>query len=293
MSDPVPFYDLYGESFVRKELGLAHVEDIAFRSFDLEWKIAPHRHDKLTQIICTFDNSWVVQLDDNRYELTGNWLVLIPSGVVHSFVFEPNTRGFVVSLNQGVFEESANAEHHSRLPELLWVPSVIEFRDSQQIEHFMAYIKLLKDELNSADAEQELAVNRLVELILLTVKRQQHLQSVSAGATGRESKILLGFRHLIEQCYTQHLSVHDYAKQLHVSISTLNRLCQAQLNESPKAIIHQRLVIEAKRRLVYTKQTIEEIAVFLGFKDPAYFSRFFKQLVGVTAGEFRQQGHIY
>ncbi|MBJ2137664.1 helix-turn-helix domain-containing protein [Paraglaciecola chathamensis] len=59
------------------------------------------------------------------------------------------------------------------------------------------------------------------------------------------------------------------------------------------AIIHQRLVIEAKRRLVYTRQSVDEISAFLGFNIPAYFSRLFKQFVGVTAGTFRQKGGIW
>ncbi|MBN24869.1 MAG: AraC family transcriptional regulator [Alteromonadaceae bacterium] len=292
MSASIPFYDLYGESFIRKDVGLAHVEDIAFRSRGLGWEIEPHRHDKLTQIICTFDDSWVVQLDDKRYELSGNWLVLIPAGVVHGFVFEPNIQGYVVSLNQDALEGTCDADPQSTLPELLWVPSVIEFRDRQQIERFMTYIKLLKDELVSAEAEQGLAINRLVQMILLTVKRQQHLQAVSAGSSGRESKVLLAFRHLIEQNYTKHLSVQDYAKQLHVSVSTLNRLCQGQLNESPKSIIHQRLISEAKRRLIYTRQSVEEIAYTLGYKEPGYFSRFFKLGVGMSAGMYRKTSVI-
>ena len=53
--------------------------------------------------------------------------------------------------------------------------------------------------------------------------------------------------------------------------------------------MHQRLISEARRRLVYTQQTLDEIALTLGFKDTGYFCRFFKQMEGTTAGEFRQQ----
>ncbi|CAD5282679.1 Transcriptional regulator, AraC family [Alteromonas sp. 38] len=293
MFNPIPFYDLYGESFIRKEVGLAHVEDIAFRSCDLEWQIAPHRHDKLSQVVCTFDNTWDVQLDEKCYTLSGNWLVLIPAGAVHGFKFEPNTKGFVISLNQDLLESTSIGEQQSTLPALLWTPSVIEFRDKLQLKRFTTYVELLRDELNSGEADQTAAVSHLVQMLLLIIKRQQHIHAVSEGASGRESKVLLGFRHLIEQHYRQHLSVKTYAEQLHVSVSTLNRLCQGKLNDSPKAIIHQRLIIEAKRRLVYTSQSVDEISAFLGFNDPAYFSRFFKQFVGLTASAFRQQGNKF
>jgi AraC family transcriptional regulator, transcriptional activator of pobA len=292
MNGTIPFYDLYGEVFIRKEPGLVHVEDIAFRSKGLGWEIAPHRHDKLAQIVCTFDDAWTVQLDDKRFELNGNWLVLIPPGVVHSFVFEPNIQGYVVSLNQDILTDTAVFDSQATIPELMWKPQVIEFRNKQQIERFITYIKLLNDELVCAEPDQNFAIHQLVQLILLTVKRQQHIQAMKSSEGGRESRILLGFRHFIEQHYQQHLSVAEYASLLHVSVSTLNRLCQARLNDSPKSIIHQRLVSEAKRRLIYTRQSVEDIAYTLGFKDPGYFSRFFKHWVGMSAGEFRKSSAI-
>lgn len=287
----IPFYDLYGEAFIRQEPNVAHVEDIATRSRGLGWEIAPHRHNRLSQIIAVFDGHWTVDLDDKHHELQGNWLVLIPAGVVHGFHFASNTKGFVLSLNDSLLVGQGETTA-GELSALVWKPQALEFKDSMQIELFCSYIKLLKHELTADEVAQNLAVNHLVQLILVTVLRQQRLQAMTLSNTSRESSILLKFRALIEQHYMQHLAVKDYAQQLHISISKLNRLCQTLLNDSPKAIIHQRLVIEAKRRLIYTKQSVEEIAEVLGFSDPAYFSRFFKQMVGLTAGAFRQQGNI-
>jgi AraC family transcriptional activator of pobA len=287
----IPFYDLYGEAFIRQEPNVAHVEDIAARSRGLGWEIAPHRHNRLSQIIAVFDGQWTVDLDDKHHELHGNWLVLIPAGVVHGFHFASNTQGFVLSLNDSLLAGQAEATA-GELSALVWKPQALEFKDARQIERFCSYIKLLKHELSADEVAQNLAVNHLVQLILVTVLRQQRLQAMTLSSASRESSILLKFRALIEQHYQDQLAVKDYAEQLHISISKLNRLCQTLLNNSPKAIIHQRLVIEAKRRLIYTKQSVEEISEVLGFSDPAYFSRFFKQMVGITAGAFRQQGNI-
>lgn len=288
----IPFYDLYGEAFIRQEPNVAHVEDIATRSRGLGWEIAPHRHNRLSQIIAVFDGQWTVDLDDKRHELQGNWLVLIPAGVVHGFHFASNTQGFVLSLNDSLLTKQDESKAGEGLSALVWKPQALEFKDSQQVEKYCNYIKLLKHELYADEVAQNFAVTHLVQLILLTVLRQQRLQAMTLGSASRESSLLLKFRALIEQHYQQHLAVADYAQQLHISVSKLNRLCQSLLNNSPKAIIHQRLLIEAKRRLIYTQQSVEEISELLGFSDPAYFSRFFKQMVGLTAGAFRQQGNV-
>lgn len=291
-SKTIPFYDLYGEAFIRKEPNVAHVEDIATRSRGLDWEIEPHRHSRLSQIIAVLDNSWTVELDDHKLQLDGNWLVLIPAGVVHGFHFASDTKGFVLSINDALLGVDGSPNSLAGLNDLVWQPHAVQFKDDQQLAHFCSYINLLQQELNADQLGQNMAVNQLVRLILLTVLRQQRLQAIAVGSANRESAILFKFRSLIEQHYTEHLAVKEYAERLFISVSKLNRICQSLLNDSPKAIIHQRLIIEAKRHLIYTKQTVEEISNVLGFNDPAYFSRFFKQIVGVTAGVFRQQDSI-
>ena len=37
------------------------------------------------------------------------------------------------------------------------------------------------------------------------------------------------------------------------------------------------MVLEAKRDLRYTQKSVKEIAIDLGFEDPAYFTRYFKK----------------
>jgi len=45
-------------------------------------------------------------------------------------------------------------------------------------------------------------------------------------------------------------------------------------------VIQERIVTEAKRSLMYSGQTIQEIAFELGFEDPFYFSKVFKKVTG-------------
>jgi AraC family transcriptional activator of pobA len=52
-------------------------------------------------------------------------------------------------------------------------------------------------------------------------------------------------------------------------------------------IVHARLLLEAKRQLLYTSEPVSEIAYALGFDDPAYFTRFFSQRTGVSPRVFR------
>jgi len=52
-------------------------------------------------------------------------------------------------------------------------------------------------------------------------------------------------------------------------------------------LLHDRLVLEAKRKLSFSHQSVKEISYELGFEDPAYFSRFFKNHAGIAPQDFR------
>jgi AraC family transcriptional activator of pobA len=82
--------------------------------------------------------------------------------------------------------------------------------------------------------------------------------------------------------------VSAYADALNISTSTLNRICHQSIGSNAKSMIRSRVIIEAKRRLEYTKQPLDQVAYYLGFKDPAYFSRVFKQSVNMSPSEYRK-----
>lgn len=58
-------------------------------------------------------------------------------------------------------------------------------------------------------------------------------------------------------------------------------------NRSALQLLHERLLLEAKRQLTYTNMTIGQVADLLGFSEPAYFTRFFKRLTGLSPRDFR------
>ena len=50
-----------------------------------------------------------------------------------------------------------------------------------------------------------------------------------------------------------------------------------------------RLLLAARRQLIYTERNVAEIAYHLGFSDPSYFTRFFKRATSLTPAEFRRR----
>lgn len=106
---------------------------------------------------------------------------------------------------------------------------------------------------------------------------------------GSSAEILSRFRRLLEERYQQHLRVSDYARLLGMTPDRLHALCSRELKRSPSELIQQRVVKEAASRLEAGAVAVKQIAFALGFKDTAYFNRFFRKHTGEAPGAWRRR----
>ncbi|MEL6973268.1 MAG: response regulator, partial [Bacteroidota bacterium] len=78
----------------------------------------------------------------------------------------------------------------------------------------------------------------------------------------------------------EEFSVEAMAKQLHLSRVQLFRKIKALTDLTPTLLIRQVRLQKAQQLLRESDQSISEIAYACGFKDPAYFSRVYKERFG-------------
>ena len=97
------------------------------------------------------------------------------------------------------------------------------------------------------------------------------------------------FREKVESHLRMGLSIAQYAKALSVTPARLRAACLEVTGKPPARVLEDRLLLEAKRNLTYTNMTVAETAYYLGFADPAYFSRFFSKHAGESPATFRKR----
>ncbi len=100
------------------------------------------------------------------------------------------------------------------------------------------------------------------------------------------------FRQLVELHYRDNLSVDAFSRMLGVTRAHLHDACVRAVGLAPQQLVHERLNVEARLRLRETTQTIEQIAFSLGFRDPAYFNRFFRRRAGMSPGAYRKAARV-
>ena len=285
----VPRFFLYGEESDSNNSEFVHVETIAARSETRGWRIKPHRHGKLFQILVLDSGNAEISLDNKKIHVENACAIAIPTGVVHGFVFSPNTEGYVVSIAEPMIQQSALSYAEGVFETVLDKPRVLSFTTQDKlVTQLREYCNLLSSELNAHDVGMRQASEWLAKMILLILFRAIKQQDEGSKVGHSLNSHYYQFQKLLENNYRSHWTVAQYAEALQTSVSTLNRVCRKSKGVAAKAIIAEKLFVEAKRSLLYTQLHVDQIAYNLGFDDPAYFSRFFKNKSGLSPTSFRQ-----
>lgn len=116
-----------------------------------------------------------------------------------------------------------------------------------------------------------------------------HDERREAAARGGSAALVGNFLQMVELHYRDGWPIARYAAALGVTSDKLHAHCQRESGCGPRALIHERLVREACTRLQQLDLPVEQIGYGLGFRDPAYFNRFFRKYRGASPGTYRRQ----
>lgn len=280
--NPVPVFKLYGETTAWPTPDLIHCESIPERSRLHHWEIKAHRHSDLVQLLYVQSGQAQLQVEGALTEVGGGSLQVVPALCVHGFRFSDDVQGYILSLAQPLAEQLAAALDSSvlRQPACFAIGSERRYLD--------ALFESIASEYDQQQSGRDVMLQSLISVLLVSLSRRAQAQSSNQGPDrGREH--VEAFTRLLENHYREHLPIEHYAGALTISTAHLNALCRRLAGQSALQMINQRLLLEAKRCLVYSAMTVNQVSDSLGFSDPAYFSRFFKRMTGLSPKGFRIQ----
>jgi len=103
-----------------------------------------------------------------------------------------------------------------------------------------------------------------------------------------QTKLFKDFSLLVDLNFKKEHSVSYYAERLGLSPKSITKNFQKNGSTSPSDYIKNRVLLEAKRQLIYTDDSVKQIAYDLGFNDPAYFTRFFTKSEQKSPVQFKK-----
>jgi len=279
----IPNYHLYGEEKRTGFPDILHCESIAARSAKHNWIIAPHRHYSLHQIFWIRYGGGQMTVDGQDFALSDNQLISIPVNAVHGFEFVQNTQGYVLTIPaqrlRQAFENTPDLQ--SRLEGVRIIPA------TESLKFYMQEISNEHGKIIEGRPEMLLHLASLLALSLAR-KIKDEGQQIAAPKDRKLTQIHT-FQSNVENNYKQQHKALFYAEAQNITLPHLTRLCRQVLGKPASEVIQERLLLEARRSLVYTRLPVGEIAYELGFNDPAHFSKFFKSRSGQSPSAYRDK----
>ena len=279
----IPVFKLYGEQQDWLSPDLLHCETISLRSRIHDWEIRPHRHADLCQLLYVHKGRAQVEIEGQHHVLAPSAIQVIPPLCVHGFQFSPDVEGFVLTLAAPLVAQ-LQAQLGGSMSALQRAAS---YPAGQDRDYLNSLFNAVQNEYVGAQPARDMLLQSLISVLLVWVTRQviQRREARQVPQRGREYLSL--FNQQVETRFREQPTVEQLAHKVGISVAHLNTVCRELSGQSALQIIHQRLLLEAKRLLIYTPMTVSEVADNLGFADPAYFSRFFRRLNGTSPSVFR------
>jgi len=252
-----------------------------------------HHHDRFFQLHVVLEGNVRVHLDSVSYNVQGPMFFLTPPTVPHSFIIDDKASGHVITVRQEIIWEllSDIEQHHWQgfMQRALCVELSSEQENNSSAARMLQLLNMMSAENKPDNLLHNRAQRALLQLVLIDISRLSEQSSPQQNTQKEDIRVFHQFNSLIEKNYKKHSPLSVYASQIGVTEARLNSICRRLAGLPSKRLIMDRLIQEARRLLIFSNAPVTEIGYQLGFKDPAYFARFFRRNTGVSASGFRVQ----
>ncbi|MFE9406470.1 helix-turn-helix domain-containing protein [Streptomyces sp. NPDC006530] len=268
----------------RLDVPLPHLLPFAIGTFDTIGALSranfPHRHT-FYEIVYVTGGHGAHVLDSTQRPLNPPQLCVITPGQIHHWADAERLTGHVVLFNEDFL--LSRRQDVTALRSLSAGPGHAPGEQSVPVEALLA-------EMESEYRALRPGYRTLLRasLQILIVRALRTCSSTEETIThSRAGEVTTDFTRLLRLPGGTCRSVDSYAQQLGMSAGHLHALVRQSTGLTPGALIRLQRTLEAKRLLAATEMTIRQIAGAVGFRDPAYFCRFFRRETGMSPGEFR------
>jgi len=250
----------------------------------------PHRHDYYT-VVWVIEAEGLHHIDFIDYKLDTNQVYFIHPEQVHAISLNKRPRGIVLTFTSDFLIESGIDEKF-----VLDLKLFESCTNNPPIEIGAAIgnrlnliVEQLNYEIKKLDSYNYAAIGSLLKLFLIECYRSSDEEKNRkklrlAGSIDLVSR----FKSLVESNFKKMQKVKDYAAMLVVTPNYLNEVISQATGKSAKEYIQDRIILEAKRLIVFSELNLKQIAFELGYEDYAYFSRVFKNHQKITFSRYEK-----
>jgi len=249
----------------------------------------PHRAE-FYQILWFKKGNLTHLVDFNPIKIEPNTLLFINKNSVQKFDKTAKFDGKSILFTDNFFcktETDTKFLRNSILFNDLLSISKIQIANKNSI--FEDFFKFLELELsNDQDSYQSEVLQNYLRNFLLLSERERKKQDFIEVKKDTDLDFVIHFKDLLEAQFQHQKMVSNYASQMNITIKRLNKATSKILGKTPKQMIDARIVLEAKRLLAHTNNSVKEIGFKIGFNEPTNFIKYFRKHHNSTPISFRE-----
>lgn len=244
-------------------------------------RTVPHKHDDYYELVFLNRGEGFHCVESEKFLIAAPEFYFLKPGQLHYWEFTEIPKGFVILFKEAEFDpvsEKQLVDMVKRIPDL----SRFSFSEGHYPEPLL--FEMHEAFKNPLEFSQAIIHGLLMALLgkLLNMGQKEMVSSMPASVYKR-------FQDLLATESPRLHKVHEFAELLNVTPQNLNVLCRKGGGRSAGEMITAQLVLEAKRYILHTDCTIQEVADRLSFSDASNFVKFFKKHTSLTPVQFRGQ----
>jgi AraC-like DNA-binding protein len=249
----------------------------------------PHTHNYYT-VIWPVNATGKHIIDFKEYPILPDHIFFVSPGQVHQIISNRKPVGYVILFSPEFLEK--NSIRNEFIADLKLFQKSDETPPLPVSDKMASTLKIFAEQMLTAfhshnDMFLE-TIGAYLKLFLIECNGHCSLNPGTNLQNIEVSKVLVkNFKALVEKNFNKRHQVKYYAESLNITPNYLNEVIKAALNIPAKDFLQNRLILEAKRMVVFTSKSAKEIGFELGFEDPSHFSKFFRSNTGQSLQEFK------
>ncbi len=221
--------------------------------------------------------------------LKPNDLVIVPENMLYASSNIHNCSGYCIHFKTEFIQPLLSGPFTELFPFFNYeTEHIINITEAETLIVKKAFKDII-EEYNRFSPEKDYILRNYIFVLLLRIREiyRPHLNTIKQNLT-RAEKLANRFRQLVDKNFLKIREVHEYAEKMNISAKHLSDVVKNTFGKTPREMINDMLLLEAKVQLASTDKTVTEIALDLNFADQSHFNHFIKKFTGNSPLELRQ-----
>lgn len=252
---------------------------------NLNWRMGepgPHSH-AFHQVFFILEGTGSHWVDGVETRIHGPWVMLVAKGKKHLYLPDVQDEGWMFDFGEDFLDADASWLFSDFLASPnLPLPKDELFQQAATLARLIWDIGKLK-----TDETRPVLRHLLSAFLHLLQSRIREQASHNQAHRTSDFKLFQAFLQQLDGSFTTEKEVEFYARKLRCTTRRLGSVCKLVLGKTPQVLIMERGILEAKRLLLHTDRSIQQIAADLGIEDQSNFTKAFRKATGETPSGFR------